>query len=93
MGYSAIIVFQELDFVGTTLSEYIKIISSSSNSTICTRKGELYNDENKMPPIDYELEIEKLKREISYLNGQKPDSEDERCQAVIKGDVETKNGG
>jgi surface protein len=54
-----------------TFEECVKIISSLKSSPICVRLGDLYEENEKMPEIDYEHEMSKLKQEIEEHKQQK----------------------
>ena len=53
-----------------TFEECVQIVSSLNCSPICVRLGELYEENENQPEIDYEQEIIKLKQEIEKLEQQ-----------------------
>ena len=50
-----------------TLEECIKILSKFEHSPLCKRTSELFNEDKKQPEVDYEHEIDELKKENEEL--------------------------
>ena len=56
-----------IDPKNATFDECINIISNFTNCPLCKRIGQLHDDDKRLPVIDYEHEIEELKREKDEL--------------------------
>ena len=63
-GREAALVLNVVETKEATLEECVKIISSLKCSPVCVRLGDLYEENEKQPEIDYEHEIFKLKQKI-----------------------------
>ena len=69
-GGEAALVLNVIEPKEATFNECVKIVSSLNCSPICVRLGELYEENENQPEIDYEQEIIKLKQEIEKLEQQ-----------------------
>ena len=66
-GRDSIIILNSIESSELTFEECINIISHAKYCPIFNRIGKLYEDESKLPEVDFEAEIELLKKENEKL--------------------------
>ena len=61
----AVLILNVIESKNATFEECINIISKLNRCQICNRIGELFENEKKLPSVDYLSEINRMKKEIT----------------------------